>query len=85
MVALDAFWQWSGQRVGSGQAGVGDQHIHLFTHLLVMHFGGIIVWQALGNLVMTGRQSPCPHGVDILVEGDRQHASKRVNLHVREL
>lgn len=29
-----------------------------------------------GDLVMIGRPSPCPHGVDILVGGDRQNASK---------
>lgn len=42
------------------------------------------MWQALGNLVMTGKQSPCSHGVDILVEGERQEASQQVKVYVRE-
>ena len=37
-----------------------------------------------GELVVTGRQSPCPHAVDILVEGDRKNSSQGVNLPVRE-
>ena len=42
------------------------------------------MWQALGNLVMIGKQSPYSHGVDILVEGDRQKASQQMNVYVRE-
>ena len=34
------------------------------------------MWQALGNLVMIGKQSPYSHGVDILVEGDRKQVNK---------
>ena len=45
-----------------------------------MHFGG----QYCGIWSRTGRLSPCPHGADILVEGDGQKASERGNPHGRE-